>query len=137
MSKIDHIGIAVNSLAEAVPLWSGLLGENAAAVEEVPGEGVRVAFFGTGAGRVELLEPTDPTSAVARHLERRGPGVHHVCVRVRDLDAALESAAEAGVEPVPPGVRTGAEGRRVAFLHPRDVGGVLTELVEVREPPMK
>lgn len=129
-SKIDHVGIAVNSLEEAVPLWRGVLGEPPAGREEVEGEKVRVAFFGEGAGRVELLEPTAPDSAVARHLERRGEGVHHVCLRVEDLEAAVERAVDGGAELVPPGVREGAGGHRVAFLHPRTTGGVLLELSE-------
>ena len=130
MGKIDHVGIAVNSLEDAVPLWRGILGELPAGREEVEEEAVRVAFFGEGAGRIELLEPTDPDSAVARHLERRGPGVHHVCLRVEELEAAVERATRAGAELIPPGVRQGAGGHRVAFLHPRTTGGVLLELSE-------
>lgn len=129
-SKIDHIGIAVNSLDAAVPLWRRILGESPAGREEVEGEAVRVVFFGRGPGRVELLEPTGPDSAVARHLERRGPGVHHVCLRVDDLEAAVERAVEDGAELIPPGMREGAGGHRVAFLHPRTTGGVLLELSE-------
>lgn len=128
MDKIDHIGIAVNSLPEAVPLWTALLGENPAGEEEVPAEGVRVAFFGRGPGRIELLEPTRDDSPIARHLARRGPGVHHVCLAVEDLEAALARATAAGLELLPPGIRAGAGGREVAFLHPRSAGGVLVEL---------
>jgi methylmalonyl-CoA epimerase len=128
--KIDHIGIAVKSLAEAVPTWEALLGINASGTEEVPSERVRVAFFGDGPGRVELLEATGPDSPIARHIERRGPGIHHVCLRVTDLDEALERAGDAGLAPIPPGIREGAGGHRVAFLHPRGTGGVLLELTE-------
>lgn len=130
MHKIDHIGIAVKSLAEAVPAWEALLGINASGMEEVPSERVRVAFFGDGPGRVELLEATEPDSPIARHIERRGPGMHHLCLRVADLEAALTRAEEAGMTPIPPGIRDGAGGHRVAFLHPRDTGGVLLELSE-------
>ncbi|MEJ2548217.1 MAG: methylmalonyl-CoA epimerase [Gemmatimonadota bacterium] len=130
MHKIDHIGIAVKSLAEAVPTWEALLGINASGTEEVPSERVRVAFFGDGPGRVELLEATGPDSPIARHIERRGPGIHHVCLRVTDLDEALERAGDAGLAPIPPGIREGAGGHRVAFLHPRGTGGVLLELTE-------
>lgn len=129
-SKIDHVGIAVNSLEDAVPLWRGILGEPPAGREVVAGEEVRVAFFGEGPGRIELLEPTGPDSAVARHLERRGPGVHHVCLRVEELETAVKRATRAGAELIPPGVREGAGGHRVAFLHPRTTGGVLLELSE-------
>ena len=130
MHKIDHIGIAVKSLAEAVPTWEALLGINASGTEEVPSERVRVAFFGDGPGRVELLEATGPDSPIARHIERRGPGIHHVCLRVTDLGEALERAGDAGLALIPPGIREGAGGHRVAFLHPRDTGGVLLELTE-------
>ncbi len=128
--KIDHIGIAVKSLSEAVPTWAAILGRNASDVEEVPAERVRVAFFGDGPGRVELLEPTDDESPIARFLDRRGPGIHHVCLRVSDLEAALQSAESAGLQTIPPRVRDGAGGHRVAFLHPRSTGGVLLELSE-------
>lgn len=130
---VDHIGIAVPSLADALPLYAAILGRAPGAEETVPAEGVRVAFLGEGAGRVELLEPTAPDSPVARFLERRGPGVHHVCLRVPDVEEAVARARERGAEPVPPGIRRGAGGGRVAFLHPRGAGGVLLELAE--DPP--
>ncbi|MGI9037308.1 MAG: methylmalonyl-CoA epimerase [Gemmatimonadota bacterium] len=130
MHSIDHIGIAVNSLAEAVPAFAALLGSNVSGTEEVPSEGVRVAFFGEGPGRIELLEPLAPDSPVARHLERRGEGVHHLCVSTPDLEAALRRAEEAGLRVVPPRIRVGAGAHRVAFLHPKQTSGVLIELIE-------
>lgn len=130
MCKIDHIGIAVNSILASVPLFRAMLGENPAGHESVPSEDVEVVFFGHGPGRVELLEPTGPDSPIARFLERRGQGLHHVCLRVPDLDQTLARLAESDILPIPPGVRTGAGGRPVAFLHPRDGCGVLVELVE-------
>ena len=135
MVKIDHIGIAVNSLREAIPIYAALAGENPSGEEEVPSEGVRVVFFGRDAGRIELLEPMTPDSPIARFLERRGSGLHHVCVAVDDLDAALDRLARSDVSPIPPGIRTGAGGHRVAFLHPRDTGGVLLELSERGSEP--
>ena len=135
MDKIDHIGIAVKSLSEAVPIWTAILGRNVSGEEEVPAEKVRVAFFGDGPGRVELLEPTDPDSPIARHLENRGPGIHHVCLAVSDLDAAVERAEAAGLEALPPRIRTGAGGHRVAFFHPHSAGGVLIELSEAATGP--
>lgn len=129
-ATIDHVGVAVHSLEGAESLFRALLDGGPAGREEVPDEGVRVSFFGRGTGRLELLEPTETGSSVARFLERRGPGVHHVCLRVEDLDRSLERAREAGAEVVPPGVREGAGGRRVAFLHPRSTGGILLELAE-------
>lgn len=135
MLSLDHLAIAVRSLDESSPFWAALLGRNESGREEVPSEGVRVAFFGEGVGRIELLEPTDPDSAVGRYLESRGPGLHHVCLAVADLEAALERAEEAGAEPVPPRIRTGAGGRRVSFLRPSSADGVLVELSERRERP--
>lgn len=129
-SPIDHVGIAVRSLEEAIPIWRALLGGPPSGREPVPAEGVRVAFFGRGGGRVELLEPIDPDSPVGRFIERRGEGIHHVCLAVEDLDEAVDRAREAGLEPLDPGVRRGAGGHRVAFFHPRDTGGVLVELSE-------
>lgn len=130
MFSIDHLAIAVESLDESVTFWTSLLGRNEEGREEVPSEGVRVAFFGEGEGRVELLEPTDPDSAVARYLEREGPGLHHVCLAVPDLEAALDRAEEAGAEAIEPRIREGAAGSRVAFLHPGTADGVLVELSE-------
>lgn len=135
MSKIDHIGIAVNSLEDSIPLYSAILDQNVTGVEEVPSEKARVAFFGTGAGRVELLESTEDDSPIARFIERSGPGIHHVCIAVPDLEAAIGSAESEGATVIPPGVRTGAGGHRVAFLHPRSSGGVLIELSEAPPPP--
>lgn len=130
MNNIDHIGIAVNSLAEAVPAFSALLGTNSGGEEDVPSEGVRVAFFGTGSGRIELLEPTDSDSPVARFLAKRGEGVHHVCLAVDDLETALERAEGAGLQVLEPRIRGGAGARRVAFLDPGTTSGVLIELSE-------
>lgn len=128
MAIIDHIGIAVKSLADSVPVYASLLGQNPTGEEEVPSESVRVAFFGEDSGRVELLEPTSSESPIARFLESRGPGIHHVCFSVPDVDAAARRAQAAGLSLIPPGVRPGAGGKRVAFLHPRTTGGVLIEL---------
>lgn len=127
---IDHVGIAVNSIEDAVPGWAALLGGPPTGEERVEAQGVRVAFFGSGHGRIELLEPLDEGSPIARHLERRGAGVHHVCLEVADLEAALRRAGDEGWSAIPPAVRSGAEGARIAFLHPRTTGGVLLELRE-------
>ena len=130
MFKIDHIGIAVNSLLASVPAFEAVLGVNPAGQESVPAEDVEVVFFGHGPGRIELLQPVSPDSPIARFLEKRGQGLHHVCLSVPDLDEALTRLAESDIHPIAPGVRTGAGGRPVAFLHPRDCGGVLLEIVE-------
>lgn len=130
MAIIDHLAIAVGSLDESIPLYSALLDQNTVVREEVSSEGVEVAIFGSDTGRVELLEPLSQDSPVARFLEQRGPGLHHVCLRVAALEEALSRAEEAGAEAIPPRIRVGAQGRRIAFLHPRSTGGVLVELAE-------
>jgi methylmalonyl-CoA/ethylmalonyl-CoA epimerase len=129
---LDHVGIAVDSLDVAIPLWESLLGARATAREVVEAQGVEVVFVGEGAGRVELLAPTRADSAVARFLHRRGPGMHHLCYRVPDLRAALADFSARGHELIDSEPRPGAAGHLVAFLHPRSSGGVLIELLEHR-----
>lgn len=126
---LDHVAIAVESIAASQPLFESLIGAAGSRVERVAGQGVDVVFIGTGAGRLELLQPTAPDTAVGRFLARRGPGLHHIAYRVSDIDAELARLAEAGVELIDRVARRGAHGHRVAFLHPRSTGGVLVELV--------
>ncbi len=133
-TRLAHVAVAVRSIAGALPLYRAL-GLEPAGEEEVPEQGVRVAFLPAGGTRIELLEPLGEGSPVARHLERRGPGLHHVAVEVRSLDRAVERLLAEGYELVS-GPAPGAHGTRVAFLHPRSTGGVLLELVEpAREGP--
>jgi methylmalonyl-CoA epimerase len=127
---LDHVGSAVPSLDEALPHWEYLLGTRGSRREAVPSQGVEVAFVGSGAGRVELLAPLRPDSAVARFLQRRGPGMHHLCYRVPDLPAALAGMEARGYDLIDREPRAGAGGHRVAFVHPRSTGGVLLELLE-------
>jgi len=127
---LDHVGIAVRSIAEALPLFKLITGGDGSPTEEVADQGVAVAFVGSGEGRIELIEPIAPESPVARFLERRGPGLHHLAYAVPDLPAALERLRRAGIQLVDQEPRIGAHGRRVAFLHPSSTGGVLIELVE-------
>jgi len=127
---LDHLGVAVRSLEERLPLYRDLLGLHAEPAEEVPTEKVRVAMLPAGRTRIELLEPTSPDSTVGRFLDRKGEGLHHICFEVRDLDAVLRRLKTAGLASAGTEVRPGAEGRRVAFLHPKGTGGVLLELRE-------
>jgi methylmalonyl-CoA/ethylmalonyl-CoA epimerase len=127
---LDHVGVAVASIAEALPLFRLITGGQESEVEAVPAQGVNVAFIGAGAGRLELIEPDSGTSNLHKHLERRGPGLHHLAYRVPDIEAELARLAAAGIQLIDPVARPGAHGHRVAFLHPRDTGGVLIELVE-------
>ena len=131
--RIDHLGIAVASLAEAVKAWEAL-GFPVGETHDVPTEKVRAAFLPVGEARLELLEPTDPTSVIARFLEKRS-GLHHVCVLVDDLEAILMEMKAHGVELVDEVPRRGAGGCRVAFVHPRSASGVLLELKERPKPP--
>ena len=124
--KIDHLGIAVPSLADARRAWEAL-GFEVEAVHDVPTEKVRAAFLPVGESHLELLEPTDAGSVIARFLEKRR-GLHHVCVLVEDIEAALAELKARGVRLVDERPRPGAGGCRVAFVHPEATGGVLLEL---------
>src|SRR6185436_1647071 len=115
--KIDHLGIAVPSLAEALDAYRAL-GFEASETHDVPSEKVRAAFLPVGESRLELLEPTDPSSAIARFLETR-KGLHHVCVLVEDIEASLAELKARGVPLIDEAPRPGAGGSRVAFLHPK------------------
>jgi methylmalonyl-CoA epimerase len=130
---MDHVGIAVHSLDEALPRWEALVAAIGTGREQVETQGVEVVFLGSGPGRIELLAPTRPDSPVARFLARRGSGMHHLCYRVADLATALEEFRAAGYELIDSEPRVGAHGHRVAFLHPRSFTGVLIELLEARE----
>lgn len=127
---LDHVGIAVLSLDDAIPLWEGLLSTSASGREVVDSQHVEVVFIGSGPARVELLAPLRPNSPVAQFLERRGPGIHHVAFQVPDLVKALEDLRSEGYALVDESPREGAHGRRIAFVHPRSINGVLVELVE-------
>jgi len=135
--KIHHLGLAVRSLDEAAKFYRDALGLELTSREEVPQEGVRVAFLPAGEPRVELLEPLSEESPIARFLAKRGEGIHHVCFQVEDLDAAIASIRDGGGQFIEPVVRTGAGGHRIAFVHPKSSSGVLIELKEVREADRK
>ncbi len=124
--KIDHLGIAVPSLEEAIRAYQAL-GFEVEAVHEVPTEKLRAAFLPVGESHLELLEPTDPSSVVAKFLEKRS-GLHHVCVLVENLEQALAEMKAKGVLLIDETPRLGAGGAKVAFVHPKATGGVLLEL---------
>ncbi|HMK72454.1 MAG TPA: methylmalonyl-CoA epimerase [Myxococcaceae bacterium] len=125
---LDHVAVVVRDLEAAIRLYRDTLGLELSAVEEVPEQAVRTAIFGTGMGRVELISPTTPDSGVARFLDKRGEGLHHLCIEVEDLEAALAALRAAGAPLIDEAPRPGAGGARVAFVHPRGMRGVLTEL---------
>jgi len=128
--KVDHIGIATRSIEESLKFWRDALGLEVKHTETVEEQGVNVAMLPAGEPRVELLEPTGPASPVAKFLEKRGPGIHHVAVRVDDIRAALARLKSEGARLIDEEPRVGAGGCLVAFVHPAASGGVLLELVE-------
>lgn len=130
IKKIDHLGIAVKDLQAQISLYRDQLGMAFESVEEVESQKVRVAFFRVGESRIELLEPTAEDSPIARHIEKRGEGMHHVAYRVDDIRAAMAEARARGMQPLSEEPRPGAHHTLVCFLHPKTTGGVLTELVQ-------
>ena len=128
--EIDHIGVAVEDLDESIALYRDRFGMREQHRETVEEFGVEAALLEIGDAHVELLTPIQPDSAVARFLERNGPGMHHVAYRTADIDAELERMAKAGVRMIDEQARTGIRDSRVAFVHPKSTGGVLTEIVE-------
>jgi methylmalonyl-CoA/ethylmalonyl-CoA epimerase len=133
LGRIDHIGVVVGDLDEAVAIYRDKLGMPLQHRELVEQFGVEAVLLGIGDSHVELLRPLSPDSGVGRFLERHGPGVHHVAYRTDDIDATLESVRTAGMELIDEQPRPGLRNSRVAFVHPKSTGGVLTELVEPLE----
>jgi methylmalonyl-CoA/ethylmalonyl-CoA epimerase len=131
--RIDHIGVAVDDLDGAIALYSERLGMPLQHRETVEEQGVEAVLLGVGESHVELLRPLGPDTAVGKFLERSGPGLHHVAYGTDDIDSALEAVRDAGLRLIDEQPRTGIRGSRVAFLHPKSTGGVLTELVEPPE----
>jgi methylmalonyl-CoA/ethylmalonyl-CoA epimerase len=128
--KIDHLGIAVNSIDEGKNFWSDVLGLEFEGAETVDAQKVTTAFFPVGESEVELLESTAPDGPVAKYIEKRGQGIQHVAFRVADIEAALAELKEKGIRLIDEKPRHGAGGARIAFLHPKATNGVLVELCE-------
>ena len=126
-SYIEHIGIAVNSIEEAKTYFEGVLGLECYSVEEVTDQKVKTAFFMIGQTKIELLEATSPESPVAKFIEKRGQGIHHLAFAVENTDEALQNAESKGVTLIDKQSRKGAEGLTIGFLHPKSTFGVLTE----------
>ncbi|HJQ53868.1 MAG TPA: methylmalonyl-CoA epimerase [Gemmatimonadaceae bacterium] len=125
-TRVSHVGIAVEALAASVPFFREVLELPEVSLDDA--DGARIVGFTAGEPLVELLEADDPNSPIARFVAKRGPGIHHICFSVDDLDATLERCRKAGVQLIDDKPRIGAEGKRIAFLHPRSTGGVLIEL---------
>lgn len=130
LGRIDHVGIVVEDLDAGIALYRDQLAMPEQHRETVEAFGVKAVLLEIGDGHVELLEPLEPDSAVGRFLAEHGPGMHHVAYQTDDIDSALEAAQSAGLRAIDEQPRTGIRGSRVAFLHPKSTGGVLTELVE-------
>jgi methylmalonyl-CoA/ethylmalonyl-CoA epimerase len=133
LGRIDHIGVATDDLDRAVALYEGTLGMPVAHRETVESQGVEAVLLDVGEGHVELLRPLGPDTPIGRYLERKGPGLHHVAYAVDDIEGVLGSLKEAGIELIDSEPRAGIRDSRVAFVHPRSTGGVLTEIVEPSE----
>ena len=127
LTHIEHLGIAVKSLEEAIPYYENVLGLKCYAVEEVPDQKVKTAFFKIGQTKLELLEPTCPESTIAGFIEKRGEGIHHLAFATDDVAACLAEAEEKGVRLIDKAPRPGAEQMMIAFIHPKSTKGVLTE----------
>jgi len=126
-THIEHIGIAVNSLEESIPYYEEVLGLECYAVEEVTDQKVKTAFYMAGQTKIELLEATSKESPVAKFIEKKGPGIHHLAFAMEDVNTALKEAEAKGVQLIDKSPRGGAEGLSIGFLHPKSTGGVLTE----------
>ncbi len=133
VSHIEHIGIAVRSLDQAIPFYEKMLGTECYAIEEVKDQKVKTAFFRLGQTKVELLEPTDPEGPIGKFIENRGEGIHHIAYAVKDLEEQLRQAEEDGIRLIDQKPRKGAEGLDIAFLHPKSTFGVLTEFCEHKD----
>src|SRR6516165_5762889 len=134
-TSVNHIGIAVRSIAAQRPFYEGTLGAVFEGTEEVPDQKVRVGFFRVGDVRLELLEPTDPASTVAVFLEKRGEGLHHVAFAVEGIEARIAELKQSGVRMIDEAPRPGAHHMRIAFIHPKSSCSVLTDLCEPTAKP--
>jgi methylmalonyl-CoA/ethylmalonyl-CoA epimerase len=132
IKKINHVAIVVENIDSALAFWKDQLGLDLDHIEDVPSQASKVAFLPVGEGEVELVEPTDPESGLAKYLEKRGEGMHHICMEVDDIEGMLKILKEKGVrlineKPID------LPGRRMAFIHPKSANGVLVELYEITE----
>ena len=130
ITHIEHIGIAVKSIEEQLPYYEGVLGLKCYNIETVEDQKVKTAFFMVGETKIELLEPTSEESTIAKFIEKRGEGIHHIAYATKNVNEALKEMEEKGVRLIDREARGGAEGLRIAFLHPKSTGNVLTELCE-------
>ena len=128
MQKIEHIGIAVKSLSDSIPAFEKLLNSQCYKTEVVDSEKVNTAFFEVGDSKIELLESTDPNGVIAKYIEKKGEGVHHIAFEVEDLELEMERLQSSGFQLLNPKPKAGADNKMVCFLHPKNTNGVLIEL---------
>jgi methylmalonyl-CoA/ethylmalonyl-CoA epimerase len=134
IKRIDHIAIVVEDLSTALSFWQESLGLNLEHIEEVQEQLSEIAFLPAGGSQVELVRPTTTDSGIARYLQKRGPGIHHICFEVEDLDLALMELKDKGVRLINETAQEGRDGKRLAFIHPESTSGVLVELYELPIP---
>lgn len=130
MEKIEHIGIAVKNLEQANALFAKLLGKEHYKIEEVASEGVRTSFFDVGGVKIELLEATRPDSPIAKFIEKKGEGIHHLAFGITGIEERIEEANQNGFQTLAPTPKDGADNKRIVFLHPKNTNGVLVEMCE-------
>ena len=133
IEKINHVAMVVADIDAALGFWRDALGLEPAGVSEMPEQKSRIAFLPLGGSEIELVQPTDPDSGIAKYLAKRGPGMHHLCLEVRDLDEMIARLKTKGVRLIGDTPTAGAGGRRMIFVHPESAGGVLVELYEAGE----
>lgn len=131
IKKIDHIAIVVPELEAAIDFWVNMLGLSLERTEQVKDQGVDVAFLPAGESDIELLRPVDEESGVARYMQKRGPGIHHICFEVEDIGQLLDRLKAEGVPLINEEPTIGSGGKKIAFIHPKGTGGVLVELYEL------
>ena len=130
ITRINHVAILLPELAEGTSFWVDALGLPLEKIEEIPEQQVKIALLSVGDSHIELLEPTDDSSGVASYLQKRGPGLHHICLEVDDIEETMARLKEANIPLIDEKPKTGKDGKRLAFIHPKGTGGVLVELYE-------
>jgi methylmalonyl-CoA/ethylmalonyl-CoA epimerase len=133
IGKLNHVAVVVADVNAALAFWRDALGLELAGVKEMPSQKSKIAFLPLAGSEIELVQPTDGESGIAKYLAKRGPGMHHICLEVRDLDATIDRLKSKGVRLTSDAPMVGEGGRRMIFVHPESAGGVLVELYESRE----
>lgn len=130
IKSIDHVAVVINDMEQSLTFWRDALGMELSRLSDVPAEASQVAFLPVGESQLELVLPTTPDSGIAKYLEKRGPGMHHLCLEVDDIDAMLVDLKAKGIRLINEEARLSADGKRYAFVHPESTGGVLVELYQ-------